>query len=77
MLYSKSRFFKIRHFFLIHIIISKNKLIQEELEALHKTLHEQQCQFSRYQEEFFQRENQLQKLEEEKVKEMNDLLISK
>ena len=38
--------------FLFHLI--KNKLIQEELEALHKTLHEQQCQFSRYQEEFFQ-----------------------
>ena len=61
--------------FLFYLI--KNKLIQEELEALHKTLHEQQCQFSRYQEEFFQRETQLQKLEEEKVKEMNDLLISK
>jgi hypothetical protein len=40
-------------------------------------LNEQQLQFNRYKEEFGQREEQLQKLEEERVKEMDDLLITK
>jgi ribosome recycling factor len=40
-------------------------------------MHEQQCKFDRCQDELYQREEQLQKLEEEKVKEMNELLITK
>lgn len=44
---------------------------------MQKVLHENQLLFNRYQEELYQREEQLQKLEEEKVKEMNELLITK
>jgi hypothetical protein len=42
-----------------------------------KYLNEQHFQFERLQEDFIKREEQLQVLEEEKVKEMNDLLIAK
>lgn len=44
---------------------------------LQKLLHEQKCEFDRYQGELNQRDEQLQKLEEEKVKEMDELLITK
>jgi hypothetical protein len=44
---------------------------------LQKNLHEQQLKFNRFEEELYQREEQLQKLEEQKVKEMNELLITK
>lgn len=57
--------------------IKQNKALQEEVESMQKALHEQQCLFNRYQEELYLREEQLQKLEEEKVKEMNELLITK
>jgi ELKS/RAB6-interacting/CAST family protein 1 len=56
---------------------NENKVLQEEIDVLQKTLHEQQTQFNRYQEELGQREEQLHKLEEEKVKEMNELYITK
>lgn len=52
-------------------------MLQDEIDATQKALHEQQLQFNRYKEEFGQREEQLQKLEEERVKEMDDLLITK
>ena len=42
-----------------------------------KYLNEQQLQFERLQEDFMKRKEQLQQLEEEKVKEMNDILIAK
>jgi hypothetical protein len=44
---------------------------------MQKALHDNQLIFNRYQEELYLREEQLQKLEEEKVKEMNELLITK
>lgn len=44
---------------------------------MQRSLYEQQCEFNRYQEELGQREDQLQKLEEEKVEEMNQLLVTK
>jgi hypothetical protein len=44
---------------------------------MQKSLNENKLMFNRYQEELYQREEQLQKLEEEKVKEMNELLITK
>lgn len=56
---------------------NENKELQQEIEVLQKSLHEQQLEFNRYQEEFGQREEQLNKLEEEKVKEMNELYITK
>jgi ELKS/RAB6-interacting/CAST family protein 1 len=56
---------------------NENKELQMEIEVLQKSLHEQQLEFNRYQEEFGQREEQLNKLEEEKVKEMNELYITK
>ena len=44
---------------------------------MQRSLYEQQCEFNRYQEELGQREDRLQKLEEEKVEEMNQLLVTK
>ena len=44
---------------------------------MQRALYEQQCEFNRYQEELNQREEQLQRLEEEKVEEMNQLLVTK
>ena len=52
-------------------------MFQEEIDTMQKLLHEQQCQFDRYQQELTQRDEQLQRLEEEKVKEMDELLITK
>lgn len=49
----------------------------EEISSMEKNKNEQQLLFNRYQEELYIREEQLQKLEEEKVKEMNELLITK
>lgn len=49
----------------------------EENTAIQKSINEQQLLFNRYQEELYIREERLQKLEEEKVKEMNELLITK
>lgn len=49
----------------------------EEITTIEKSKNEQQLLFNRYQEELYIREEQLQKLEEEKVKEMNELLITK
>ena len=51
--------------------------MQEELDELQKMLDEQKCEFERYHAELAQRDEQLQKLEEEKVKEMDELLITK
>ncbi len=52
-------------------------MLQDEIDATQKALHESSIGFNRYKEEFGQREEQLQKLEEERVKEMDDLLITK
>ncbi len=57
--------------------LTKNKHLQEEVVNMQKSLNEYKLMFNRYQEELYQREEQLQKLEEEKVKEMNELLITK
>lgn len=54
-----------------------NKNLNEEIKKMQKSLYEQQCEFNRYQEEFAKREDQLQKLEEEKVEEMNQFLVNK
>lgn len=51
--------------------------MQEEIDELQKMLDEQKCEFERYHAELTQRDEQLQKLEEEKVKEMDELLITK
>lgn len=55
----------------------ENKHLQEEMASVQKNLSENKLVFNRFQEEMYQREEQLQKLEEEKVKEMNELLITK
>lgn len=55
----------------------KNKTLTNDIEKMKKFLNEQQFQFERLQQDFIKREEQLQQLEEEKVKEMNELLIAK
>jgi ELKS/RAB6-interacting/CAST family member 1 len=54
-----------------------NKTQQDELDRLNKELDEQHCKYQRVQDEMGQRDQQLQKLEEEKVKEMNEILVTK
>jgi len=44
---------------------------------MQRSLYEQQCEFNRYQEQLAKREDQLQQLEEEKVEEMNQHLVTK
>jgi hypothetical protein len=55
----------------------ENKSLQEELSITKKSLEDQQNNLSRYQQDLVQREDYLQKLEEEKVKQMDELLITK
>jgi hypothetical protein len=55
----------------------QNKYLINETEKMKKYLNEQHFQFERLQEDFIKREEQLQQLEEEKVKEMNEILITK
>ena len=54
-----------------------NKRFKEDIDTTQRALHEQQVEFSRYQDELMQREDQLHRLEEAKIKEMNELLITK
>lgn len=44
---------------------------------MQKSVYEQQCEFNRYQDELTKREDQLQRLEEDKVEEMNQILVTK
>ena len=57
--------------------LNKYRNLKHEIEKMKKYLNEQHFQFERLQEDFIKREEQLQELEEEKVKEMNELLIAK
>jgi len=56
---------------------AENKSLQEELSITKKSFEEQQNNLSRYQQDLVQREDYLEKLEEEKVKQMDKLLITK
>ena len=47
------------------------------MHLLQKTLNEQKLLHARYQQEMFNREEELNKLEQVKVSEMNELLITK
>lgn len=55
----------------------ENRVYSIEIEQMKKYLNEQHCQFERLKDDFIKREEQLQTLEQEKVKEMNELLIAK
>lgn len=59
------------------LVLFKNKYYVNEIERVKKGLNEQSCMFERLKEDFIKREDQLQKLEQEKVNEMNEILIAK